>query len=88
MPTSTMTNAPEIALPPDAATTDDHCNPRRRRRDPEPETPDVGMLIQPEPRHDLDKLILPERRLVVPDNAEWRPHPFYLGWQREHRFKR
>lgn len=58
MPTSTMTNAPEIALPPDAATTDDHCNPRRRRRDPEPETPDVGMLIQPEPRHDLDKLIL------------------------------
>ena len=58
MPTSTMPHVPEIELPPDAATADDHRNPRRRRRDPESETPDVGMLIQPEPRHDLDKLIL------------------------------
>jgi ATP-dependent 26S proteasome regulatory subunit len=53
-----MTQAPETELPPDAATSDDHRSPRRRRRDPEAETPDVGMLIQPEPRHDLDKLIL------------------------------
>jgi ATP-dependent 26S proteasome regulatory subunit len=57
MPTRTD---PEIELPPDAATADDHRNPRRRRRDRDEEEPppDVGMLVQPEPRHDLDKLIL------------------------------
>jgi SpoVK/Ycf46/Vps4 family AAA+-type ATPase len=57
MPTRT---APEIELPPDAATADDHRNPRRRRRDRDEEEPppDVGMLVQPEPRHELDKLIL------------------------------
>jgi ATP-dependent 26S proteasome regulatory subunit len=55
MPTRT---APEIELPPDAATSDDHRNPRRRRREAEEPAPDVGMLLQPEPRHDLDKLIL------------------------------
>jgi SpoVK/Ycf46/Vps4 family AAA+-type ATPase len=59
MPTTTLTQqSPEIELPPDAATTDDHRNPRRRRRDPEPETPPVGDLVFPDPRHDLDKLIL------------------------------
>ena len=61
-----MTHAPEIELPPEAATTDEHRNPRRRRRDPEPETPDVGLLVQPEPRHDLDQLILhPEVRTDI-----------------------
>lgn len=55
MPTLT---APEIELPPDAAIADDHRNPRRRRRDEEEPLPDVGMLVQPEPRHDLDKMIL------------------------------
>ena len=57
MPT---TSAPEIELPPDAATADDHRNPRRRRRDRDEEepAPDVGHLVQPEPRHDLDKMIL------------------------------
>ena len=57
MPTRT---APEIELPPDAATADDHRNPRRRRRDRDEEEPphDVGMLVQSEPRHDLDKMIL------------------------------
>ena len=57
MPTRT---APEIELPPDAATTDDHRNPRRRRRDRDEEEPppDVGHLVQPEPLHDLDKMIL------------------------------
>ena len=50
---------------------------------------DYRLLISPHGvPDDLDKLILPERRLVVPENAEWRPHPFYLGWHREHRFKR
>ncbi len=57
MPT---TSAPEIELPSDAATADDHRNPRRRRRDRDEEEPppDVGHLVQPEPRHDLDKMIL------------------------------
>lgn len=57
MPTRT---APEIELPPDAATVDDHRNPRRRRRDRDEEEPppDVGHLVQPEPRHDLDMMIL------------------------------
>ena len=57
MPTRTE---PEIELPPDAATTDDHRNPRRRRRDRDADepVPDVGLLVQPEPRHDLDKMIL------------------------------
>ena len=57
MPTRT---APEIELPLDAATADDHRNPRRRRRDRDEEEPppDVGHLVQPEPRHDLDKMIL------------------------------
>jgi SpoVK/Ycf46/Vps4 family AAA+-type ATPase len=59
MPTTTLTQqSPEIELPPDAVTTDDHRNPRRRRRDPEPEAPAVGDLVFPDPRHDLDKLIL------------------------------
>ncbi len=57
MPTRT-THAPEIELPPDAATADDHRNPRRRRREAEEQPPEVGHLVQPEPRHDLDSLIL------------------------------
>jgi len=47
-----------IELPPDAATQADHRNPRRRRRDAEEQTPEVGLLVHPEPRHDLDSLIL------------------------------
>ena len=65
MPT---TSAPEIELPPDAATADDHRNPRRRRRDRDEEepTPDVGHLVQPEPGHDLDKMILhPEVKIDI-----------------------
>jgi ATP-dependent 26S proteasome regulatory subunit len=63
MPTRTHTlnrnaPAPEIELPPDAATAEDHRNPRRRRREEEEPAPDVGHLSQPEPRHDLDKLVL------------------------------
>ena len=37
---------------------DDHCNPRRRAR--ETQTPEVGLLVMPEPRHELDKLVLHE----------------------------
>lgn len=59
MPTTTLTHqSPEIELPPDAVTVEDHRNPRRRRRGPEPETPPVGDLVFPDPRHDLTKLIL------------------------------
>jgi ATP-dependent 26S proteasome regulatory subunit len=46
----------EIQLPPDAIVQDDHRNPRRRQR--ESATPEVGVLVQPEPLHDLARLIL------------------------------
>lgn len=36
---------------------------------------------------DLDKLIRPERRLLLPDHPEWRPHATYLAWHRAERFK-
>jgi SpoVK/Ycf46/Vps4 family AAA+-type ATPase len=51
-------HTPEIELPPDAATTDDHRNPRRRRRDAEEAAPELGLMVEPEPRHCLEKLIL------------------------------
>jgi hypothetical protein len=37
---------------------DDHRNPRRRER--QSQTPEVGLLVMPEPRHELDKLVLHE----------------------------
>ena len=61
MPTRTLNRhaiAPEIELPPDAATAEDHRNPRRRRREEEEPAPEVGLLTQAEPQHDLDKLVL------------------------------
>ncbi len=36
---------------------------------------------------DLDKLIRPDRTLVVPDAPELRPHPTYLRWHRDNCFK-
>lgn len=36
---------------------------------------------------DLQKLIRPERKLLLPDNPEWRPHTTYLQWHRQERFK-
>ena len=59
-PTSTMPKNDNaiIELPPDAATADDHRNPRRRRREAEEQTPEVGTLVHPEPRHEIDSLIL------------------------------
>ncbi len=36
---------------------------------------------------DVDKLIRPDRTLVVPDSPELRPHPTYLRWHRENCFK-
>jgi hypothetical protein len=35
---------------------DDHRNPRRRAR--ETQTPEVGLLVMPEPRHELERLVL------------------------------
>jgi SpoVK/Ycf46/Vps4 family AAA+-type ATPase len=59
MPTRTLTiQSPEFELPPDAAIADDHRNPPRRRRNEEEPAPDVGHLVEPEPSHELDKLIL------------------------------
>lgn len=59
MPTRPLKeHAAEVELPADAATADDHRTPRRRRRDAEETAPDLGIMIQPEPRHCLDKLIL------------------------------
>jgi putative restriction endonuclease len=50
---------------------------------------DYTLLISPHGvPDDLDKLILPDRRLIVPKNPDWRPHPVYLRWHRERRFKR
>jgi SpoVK/Ycf46/Vps4 family AAA+-type ATPase len=37
---------------------DDHRNPRRRAR--ETQTPEVGLLVMPDPRHELEKLVLHE----------------------------
>jgi hypothetical protein len=37
---------------------DDHRNPRRRER--QSQTPEVGLLVMPEARHELDKLVLHE----------------------------
>ncbi len=51
-------HTPEIELPPDAATADDHRNPRRRRRDAEDAAPELGLIVQPEPRHSLENLVL------------------------------
>jgi SpoVK/Ycf46/Vps4 family AAA+-type ATPase len=51
-------HTPEIELPPDAATADDHRNPRRRRRENDEPAPELGMIVQPDPRHSLENLVL------------------------------
>ena len=48
----------EHTLPPDAATAADHRNPRRRRDAQQSETADLGVLVTPEPHHELDQLVL------------------------------
>ena len=49
---------------------------------------DYRLLVSPHGvPDDLDKLILPDKRLMVPANPDWRPHPVYLRWHREHLFK-
>lgn len=52
-------DAEEIELPPDAATEADNQNPRRRRRGGEfGEGNELGILVEPEPRHALASLVL------------------------------
>lgn len=54
----------ETELPPDAAVAADNRNPRRRDRPPE--AAEVGVLTRPEPRHDLDDLVLhPEAKVDI-----------------------
>lgn len=36
---------------------------------------------------DLGRLLLPERRILLPESLEQRPHPVFLYWHREHVFK-
>lgn len=36
----------------------------------------------------LDRLVVPDKKIILPDNPAWRPHPTYLGWHRENLFKR
>jgi ATP-dependent 26S proteasome regulatory subunit len=59
MPFIDDTNDAEQMLPPDAATAEDHRNPRRRER--QQAEPEVGTLVQPEARHDLELLVLHEQ---------------------------
>src|SRR6185369_6955821 len=55
----------ECEVPADAATAADHRNPRRRREQPA-EQPEVGIIVQPEARHDLDTLVLhPEAKADI-----------------------
>jgi len=53
-------SSPELdELPPDAAIAADHRNPRRRNREAQQEDePEVGVLVHPDPRHELGDLIL------------------------------
>lgn len=37
---------------------------------------------------DMDRLIRPERKILPPEHPAFLPHPAYLGWHREHVFKR
>lgn len=50
---------------------------------------DYSILLSPHGvPDDLDKLILPDRKLRVPANPNLRPHATYLAWHRENCFKR
>ena len=51
-------------------------------------TDDYHVLLSPHGvPHELDKLIRPERSLLLPDAPDLRPHPTYLRWHRETCFK-
>lgn len=49
---------------------------------------DYSIMLSPHGvPNDLDKLIRPERMLLLPDQPARRPHSTYLQWHRQHRFK-
>lgn len=49
---------------------------------------DYSILLSPHGVPDeLDRLIRPQRTLILPEQSAWRPHVTYLKWHREHRFK-
>lgn len=49
---------------------------------------DYTILLSPHGvPNELDKLILPERKLRVPANPDLRPHATYLAWHRKNSFK-
>ena len=50
---------------------------------------DGSILTSPHGLPDaMDRLIRPERKILAPGHPAFRPHPGYLGWHREHVFKR
>jgi hypothetical protein len=65
MPDLSVTACDPIAeVPADAGIADDNRNPRRRDR--QQQAPDVGVVVLPEPRHDLDALVLhPEAKVDI-----------------------
>ncbi len=49
---------------------------------------DLGILVSPQGLpDDLGRLLRPERRLLLPDAFDQRPHPMFLSWHRENVFK-
>ena len=49
---------------------------------------DYSILLSPHGVPDeLDRLIRPQRTLILPEQAAWRPHATYLAWHRQNRFK-
>ncbi|PKM07978.1 MAG: restriction endonuclease [Gammaproteobacteria bacterium HGW-Gammaproteobacteria-4] len=50
---------------------------------------DYRILLSPQGLpDDLASLIKPNNQLLVPESSKWRPHPTYLSWHRENRWKR
>lgn len=50
---------------------------------------DYRVLLSPHGLPDeLDKIIRPDRKLLLPQSLSKRPHPTYLKWHRENQFKR
>lgn len=49
---------------------------------------DYSILLSPHGvPDDLDRLIRPQRTLILPEQLAWRPHATYLAWHRQNRFK-
>ncbi len=50
---------------------------------------DMGILVSPQGLpDDLGRLLRPERRILLPEATDQRPHPVFLAWHRENVFKR